>query len=102
MPDLASVEAVDHPNRRIRRATDAIERRGHQAVIDDDGNVGFYNKAQVCGLTTFTPTTLWRRIRAGDFPRGVQLSPNRVGWPKQAVHDWIQQKMDAAEGQAKT
>ena len=96
MPDLASVEAVDHPNRRIRRATDAIKRRGHQAPIHDAGNVGFYNKAQVCKLTTFTPTTLWRRIRVGDFPRGFQLSPNRVGWAKEDVHRWIKEKIDAA------
>lgn len=89
------------PNRHDRRVAASAERRGLSAVlIDDRGDIGFYSKPEVCRLTTFTPTTLWRRIRAGDFPPAVQLSPNRVGWPKQAVHDWITRKTGEAESAA--
>jgi hypothetical protein len=28
----------------------------------------------------YSPVTLWRRAKAGTFPRPVKLSPSRNGW----------------------
>lgn len=34
-------------------------------------------------------TTLWRRVRAGDFPKPIALSPHATRWKEQEVEDWI-------------
>ena len=35
-------------------------------------------------------TTLWRLIKAGDFPQAIKLSPNRVGWRESQITAWIE------------
>ena len=64
----------------------------HAADQSHPPELGFYSRDQVIALTTLSHVTLWRRIAAGEFPRSVQLSPNRVGWPRQAVNDWLQKR----------
>ena len=49
------------------------------------------SRRQVAALLDISITTLWREVRAGRFPRAVQISPGRVGWPAQ----WVQRWMDA-------
>lgn len=34
-------------------------------------------------------TTLWRKIRAGEFPAPVQLGPNSIGWPEAEITEWL-------------
>ena len=36
-------------------------------------------------------TTLWRRVRAGDFPPPVELGPNSNGW----LESWVNAARDA-------
>jgi prophage regulatory protein len=33
-------------------------------------------------------STLWRRVRAGDFPAPIKLSPNIVAWIPDEVATW--------------
>jgi prophage regulatory protein len=42
-------------------------------------------------LVGLSRTTLWRRERAGDFPRRRQLSSRSVGWVLSEVLQWIDQ-----------
>lgn len=35
-------------------------------------------------------TTLWRKIRAGDFPAPFQLGPNSIGWPESEIISWLE------------
>ena len=53
---------------------------------------GFYTRDEVLNIVPFSTTTLWRETRAGRFPRGVKLSPRRIGFPKAAVHRWLREK----------
>ena len=46
------------------------------------------SKKQVVARTGLSAVTIWRRIRAGDFPRQKQLTPNRVGWPESEIEEW--------------
>jgi len=32
--------------------------------------------------------TIWRRMKAGDFPLSVQLTPNRKGWFEDEIEEW--------------
>lgn len=44
---------------------------------------------EVRHLTGLSRTGVWRLCREGKFPSPKQLSPNRVGWLKGDVLDWI-------------
>ncbi len=41
-------------------------------------------------------TTLWRRVRAGEFPAPVKTGPNTVGWFDDVVDD-AQEKLTAVD-----
>jgi len=50
------------------------------------------SKKEVIARTGLSAVTIWRRIRAGDFPAPCQLSPNRVGWPDEKIDKWEQSR----------
>ena len=60
--------------------------------LHDDADPGFYNRRQVCVLTTLSTVTIWRMERRGEFPKSKQLSRNRVGWPRAAVNEWLRKR----------
>ncbi len=46
---------------------------------------------QICGpILPWSRSTLWRRIRAGDFPPPIKLSPGRIGFSEQEILEWIE------------
>jgi prophage regulatory protein len=51
-------------------------------------------------LVGLSRTTLWRREKAGDFPKRRQLSSRSVGWVLSEVLEWIEQR-PLAEGGAR-
>lgn len=53
--------------------------------------------AQVRAAVSYSPSSVWRMIKAGTFPRPVRLGPGRVGWRQSAVAEWL----DARELQSK-
>ena len=45
---------------------------------------------EVLKLTGYkSRTTLWRRVRAGDFPKPIALSAHTTRWKKKEVDEWI-------------
>jgi len=46
------------------------------------------SKKQVVERIGLSAVTIWRRIRAGDFPKPVQLTPNRIGWRDEDLEKW--------------
>lgn len=43
---------------------------------------------KVKDISGLSRTTAWRRIKAGDFPLAVQISPGRVGWWESEMIAW--------------
>lgn len=41
------------------------------------------------GLLPLSRSTLWRKIRSGDFPRPVRISTNAVAWRADDIRCWI-------------
>lgn len=39
-------------------------------------------------ITGLSYPTIWRRMRAGDFPHSFQLTPRRVGWKESEIEEW--------------
>lgn len=46
--------------------------------------------AEVQRRTGLGRTTIWRRERAGDFPRRRRLGPTLVGWLESELDDWLE------------
>ena len=47
---------------------------------------------EVVNLTGLSKTTIWRRVRSGDFPIPVKLggpAARSVGWRATDVQEWI-------------
>jgi prophage regulatory protein len=48
-----------------------------------------YRKKELCELFGISSTTLYRRVRAGAFPKPIQVSENVVGWLSADVEKWF-------------
>ena len=55
------------------------------------------SKRQLKELVLYSPQHVARLEKAGQFPKRVQLGPNRVGWVEDEVLDWLQQRLDGRE-----
>lgn len=55
------------------------------------------SKRQLKELVLYSPQHVARLEKAGQFPKRVQLGPNRVGWVEDEVLDWLQKRLDGRE-----
>lgn len=55
---------------------------------------------EVIDRTGLSRRTLYQEISEGRFPRPVQLTSRRVGWPENDVDTWIDHKIAARDGLA--
>jgi prophage regulatory protein len=55
------------------------------------------SRDEVLKRTSLSRATLWRKERAGEFPKAVRISSNRVAYDAEAVDSWIQFVISAAE-----
>ncbi len=51
--------------------------------------VGFLRQSQVLAIIPISKSTLWRRIRAGTFPRPIKLSARVTVWRVEDIRSWI-------------
>lgn len=50
------------------------------------------NKHEVVMITGLSGVTIWRRMKAGDFPLSVQLTPNKKGWFLEEIEEWMESR----------
>lgn len=50
----------------------------------------------VCERTAMSRTTVWRRVRDGDFPRPVKIG-RRTVWSERAINEWIADRHSVAQ-----
>lgn len=43
-------------------------------------------------LVPYSDMHIWRKEKAGTFPKRIKLGPNRVGWSLQEILDWIEDR----------
>ena len=60
------------------------------------------SKRQLQELVLYSPQHIARLEKAGQFPRRVQLGPNRVGWVEAEVLDWLEQRLANRENPTDT
>lgn len=62
----------------------------------DDGLVlpdtGFVRQRLLLRFVPFSKSTLWRRVKAGEFPAPVKLSTGITAWKAEDVRSWISRR----------
>lgn len=51
-------------------------------------------RPEVRRLTGLSDTTIWRKYRAGEFPKPIAIGPNSVAWEERAVLAWIDARIE--------
>lgn len=51
------------------------------------------SKRDLKELVLYSPQHIARLEKAGDFPKRVQLGPNRVGWIEAEVLEWLKRRI---------
>jgi prophage regulatory protein len=59
-----------------------------EAAPDTSGPRRMLNQEQVLAIVPVSPVTLWRMEKAGLFPRGTFISPNKKIWFSDEVIAW--------------
>ncbi|SEI92734.1 helix-turn-helix transcriptional regulator [Frateuria terrea] len=65
----------------------------------DIPTTGYVRQAQLVGsIVPVSPSTLWRWVNAGKFPKPIKLSERVTAWRAEDVRAWIeaQGKQEAA------
>lgn len=55
------------------------------------------SKRQLKELVLYSPQHVARLEKAGEFPKRVQIGPNRVGWVEDEILEWLQERLDRRE-----
>lgn len=58
----------------------------------------FIRRSTVQKLTALSNTTIYELIRAGKFPKPVQLGPRAVGWRESEVLGWMKTRPVGTRG----
>ena len=66
-------------------------------LICGDFVMRILSKRQLKELVLFSPQHIARLEKAGQFPKRVQLGPNRVGWVEAEVLEWLKLRLDGRE-----
>lgn len=53
--------------------------------------------SEVTERTALSETEIYRRIRAGTFPKSIRLGPQRVAWAESDVSAWVEAQIAAAK-----
>ena len=54
----------------------------------------------VVETTGLSRRTIYAEISDGRFPRPIQLTARRVGWPADEIEAWLKSKIEARDSQA--
>ena len=51
---------------------------------------GFIRQKNLLGLLGFSAPTLWRKVKAGTFPKPVKLGEKMTAWRVAEVEEWME------------
>ncbi len=52
---------------------------------------------EVCNRTGLCRSTIYNLMNRNEFPKKVMITERCVGWVEDDIHDWIVQKLEAAQ-----
>jgi prophage regulatory protein len=53
---------------------------------------GFVRQKQLAMIIPFSRTTLWRKVKDGEFPAPVHLSAGITAWKVELIRQWIDEQ----------
>ncbi|CEZ19035.1 Phage transcriptional regulator, AlpA [Candidatus Methylopumilus planktonicus] len=48
---------------------------------------------EVCSIVGLKPSTIYKLMSSGDFPKQVKLTAKSVGWANNEINHWISLKI---------
>jgi prophage regulatory protein len=54
---------------------------------------GFVRQKQLATIIPFSRTTLWRKVKDGEFPAPVHLSAGVTAWRVETIRVWIESRV---------
>jgi prophage regulatory protein len=98
MPQCSRLSPIDSAEYGERLSGDLSKPRSI-ALLSNDGDfvMRILSKRQVKELVLYSPQHIARLEKAGQFPKRVQLGPNRVGWVECEVLAWLEERMAQRE-----
>ena len=86
------------PSRCIEPLTDRLPKGLMQSTISESlAGRALLRREQVQALTGLARATLYKLIRAGEFPAPVRLTAKSVAWPSSSVLAWIDTRVSASK-----
>lgn len=62
-------------------------------VISD---IAILRSPEVRRRTGLSRSTLYAKIKAGEFPASISLGDRAVGWPSNEIDQWIAERIEAS------
>ena len=56
----------------------------------------------VAKKTALSPSSIYKQIRLGHFPRGIKITARATGWSSEAIDQWIVAKLNNPQPTAAT
>jgi prophage regulatory protein len=51
---------------------------------------GYVRQSTVLKFVPFSDTTLWRKVKKGEFPKPFKLSTNITAWRVEDIRSWLE------------
>jgi prophage regulatory protein len=68
------------------------------STFDDLPDTGYLRQAQLIPhVVPFSSATLWRKCKAGTFPRPHKLSERVTAWKVLSIRQWLEAQAKGAE-----
>ena len=74
---------------RLARIVDEVTRRIHEEQTMNVRGDRLLRLREVLRLTGLSRSTLYRKLKANEFPKPVKLGKRAVAWRESEVIDWI-------------
>ena len=68
----------------------------HQTAIPALQGTGYIRMASLTKIVPLVPSSIWRLVKKGTFPKPVKLSENCTAWKVEEVRAWLDAKADTA------
>ncbi len=75
----------------------SAEVRKAASTFDHLPDSGFIRQAQLIPhIVPFSSATLWRKCKAGHFPKPVKLSERVTAWKISSIREWLEAQANGA------
>ena len=59
--------------------------------------VKFHRIKEVCDITGLRPSSVYKQIRLGLFPKGIKLTNRSTGWSSDKLDEWVRSKINSSD-----